>query len=96
MNDWRSFQPGERHIYVTAKRDDIIQTLVDFTNFTCAWYLPKVMRDASVELVACFQQLTMAALLFQTVLNFCQSHVACTDLLRRQFTCQTNFDHKHF
>lgn len=81
MNDWRSFQPGERHIYVIAERDDIIQTLLHFTNFTCVRDLPKVMRDASVELVACFQQLTMAGLLFQTVLNFPQSHVACTDLL---------------
>lgn len=48
---------------------------------TPAWSLPKVVRDAGVELVAGFQQLTAAALFFQTVLDFPQSRVARADLL---------------
>lgn len=39
------------------------------------------MGDAGVELVACFQQITTAALLFQTILDFLQRRVACMNLL---------------
>lgn len=46
------------------------------------------MRDAGVELVARFQQLTIAALLFQTVLNFLQGCVTGADLLWGQLACR--------
>jgi len=49
---------------------------------------PKVVRDAGVELVARFQQLTTVALLLQTLLDFLQRHVACTDLLCGQLACR--------
>lgn len=58
------------------------------SNCTATCSLPKVMRDAGVELVACFQQLTIAALLLQTLLDFLQRRVACTDLLRGQLACR--------
>lgn len=75
------FNLEEGNADVTADTDGI-------PDRTPAWPLPKVVRDAGVELVARFQQLTTAALFLQTVLDFPQSRVARADLLRRQFTCQ--------
>lgn len=48
---------------------------------------PKVMRDAGVELVARFHKVTLAALLFQTIFNLLEGHVAGADLARRQLPC---------
>lgn len=60
-------------------------------NFTATNCSPKVMGDAGVELVACFQKLMMAPLLFQAILDLLQGCVAGTDLLRGQLPCV----HKH-
>lgn len=70
-------------------KGQFIQTaLVHLSKDTATYSLPKVMRDAGVELVACFQQLTAAAFLFQTILDFLQCWVACIDLLCGQLACR--------
>ena len=49
--------------------------------------LPKVVGDASVELVAGLQQVFAAVLLLQALFDPLQGGVARSDLLRRQLAC---------